>query len=224
MRCRSRDIENSRRNDKEVARLLRGWKVLAASTIVAITIILCYGIVQSESISSLLNAVASGGTANTTTVTDDDYNNEVEGRFLSEDNQDNEEHIDNEEHQEEDAEVAYDDDDDDDDASSQTSSSFSLNVNMPKFSMDGTEVFFLAFMLVIVLILLPRGCQILKDRKALNSRFGIGLLSSALIMYANLSFLFSLLLSYSNEVRMARWIHDIYKCVLTCLIVRSFIP
>ena len=99
MRCRSRDIENSRRNDKEVARLLRGWKVLAASTIVAITIILCYGIVQSESISSLLNAVASGGTATTTTVTDDDYNNEVEGRFLSEDNQDNEEHQDNEEQQ-----------------------------------------------------------------------------------------------------------------------------
>jgi len=208
MRCRSRDIENSRRNDKEVARLLRGWKVLAASTIVAITIILCYGIVQSESISSLLNAVASGGNA-TTTVTDDDYNNEVEGRFLSEDNQDNEEHQDNEEQQEEDAEVAY----DDDDASSQTSSSFSLNVNMPKFSMDGTEVFFLAFMLVIVLILLPRGCQILKDRKALNSRFGIGLLSSALIMYANLSFLFSLLLSYSNEVRMARWIHYINACL-----------
>ena len=188
--------------------------MLAASTIVAITTILCYGIAQSESISFLLNAVASGGTGTNITVTDDDYNNEVEGRFLSEDNQDNEEHQEEDAHSEDnrdqDNEVVY----DDGDASAQTSSIFSLNVNMPKYSMDGTEVFFLAFMLVIVLILLPCGCQILKDRKALTSRFGIGLLSSALIMYANLSFLFSLLLSYSNEVRMARWIHDILNACL----------
>jgi len=219
MHCRSRDVENSRRNDNEVARLLRGWIALAASTIVATTTILCYGIVQSEIVFSLLNAAVSDAAT-----TDDDvqgegdyYNDADEGgeadangdennrdegheeRFLSEDNHDNEEHQEEnagaEDNGAQDDEVAY----DDNDASAQTSSSFSLNVNMPKYSMDGTEVFFLAFMLGIVLLLLPYGRRILKDRKSLNSRFGIGLFSSALIMYANLSFLFSLLLSYSGE-------------------------
>ena len=222
MPCRSRDVENSRRNDNEVARLFRGWMVLGALTIVGITTILCYGIIQSESIFSLLNAAATSGIAATDDTFDgaDEYNNDAdeEGedgaggeennrnddhqqRFLSEDN-----NHENEEHQGEDAgaEEAVEDDDaaayDDVDATTQSSSNFSLGISMPKYSMDGTEIFFLALMLVVALVLLPFGRRVLKDRKALNSRFGIGLFSSALIMYANLSFLFSLLLSYSGEV------------------------
>lgn len=224
MPCRSRDLENSRRNDKEVARLFRGWMVLGASTIVSITTILCYGLIQSESIFSLLGSAASSGAATTDDTFDggDDYmynndadeegrddgddggennrNDDHQQRFLSED--DNHE---NEEHQGEDAgaEEAVEDDEagyDDIDATTQSSSNFSLGISMPKYSMDGTEIFFLALMLVVALVLLPYGRRVLKDRKALNSRFGIGLFSSALIMYANLSFLFSLLLSYSGEV------------------------
>lgn len=224
MPCRSRDVENSRRNDKEVARLFRGWMVLGASTIVGITTILCYGIIQSESIFSLLGSAATSGVATTDDTFEggDDYmynndadegredgddggennrNDEHQQRFLSEDN-----NHENEEHQGEDAgaEEAVEDDDaaayDDVDATTQSSSNFSLGISMPKYSMDGTEIFFLALMLVVALVLLPFGRRVLKDRKALNSRFGIGLFSSALIMYANLSFLFSLLLSYSGEV------------------------
>ena len=55
--------EGARRNDKEVARLFRGWMVLGASTIVGITTILCYGIIQSESIFSLLGSAATSGVA-----------------------------------------------------------------------------------------------------------------------------------------------------------------
>jgi len=225
MPCRSRNVENSRRNDKEVARLLRVWVVLGASTIIAITTILSYGIFQSESVFSVLNAAATSGAATTDDAleSDDDYGggDEDQQRFLGEDdNYENEEEYagaedgaydgddDNYENEEEYAgaeDGTYDDDDnnDNDDASEHSSSNFSLNLIMPKYTMDVTDLFFLALMLVIALILLPFGRQVLKDRKALNSRFGIGSFSSALIMYANLSFLFSLLLSYSGEVSRA---------------------
>lgn len=178
--------------------------VLGASTIIAITTILSYGIFQSESVFSVLNAAATSGAATTDDAleSDDDYGggDEDQQRFLGED--------DNYENEEEYAgaeDGTYDDDDnnDNDDASEHSSSNFSLNLIMPKYTMDVTDVFFLALMLVIALILLPFGRQVLKDRKALNSRFGIGSFSSALIMYANLSFLFSLLLSYSGEVSRA---------------------
>ena len=219
--------------------------MLGASTIVGITTILCYGIIQSESIFSLLNAAATSGIAATDDTFDgaDEYNNDAdeEGedgaggeennrnddhqqRFLSEDN-----NHENEEHQGEDAgaEEAVEDEEtayDDVDATTQSSSNFSLGISMPKYSMDGTEIFFLVLMLVVAVVLLPCGRRVLKDRKALNSRFGIGLFSSALIMYANLSFLFSLLLSYSGEVSALRTYRSSYAAwvawrVPSCLLL-----
>ena len=192
--------------------------MLGASTIVVITTILCFGIIQSESAISLLGSAATWGATSTddtfeggddymynNDADEDDRNDEHQQRFLSED--DNHE---NEEHQGEDAgaEEEVEDDEaaayDDVDATTQSSSNFSLGISVPKYIMDATDIFFLALMLAVALVLLPCGRRVLKNRKALNSRFGIGLFSSALIMYANLSFLFSLLLSYSGEVSALR--------------------
>ena len=64
------------------------------------------------------------------------------------------------------------------DASSQQAT-FNMNINVSKYYMHGAENF-LAFMLVIVLALLPYGYRVLKDRKSANARFGIGFFSAAL--------------------------------------------
>ena len=181
--------------------------MLGASTIVVITTILCFGIMQSESAISLLGSAATWGATSTddtfeggddymynNDADEDDRNDEHQQRFLSEEDAGAEEEV------EDDEAAAY----DDVDATTQSSSNFSLGISVPKYIMDATDIFFLALMLAVALVLLPCGRRVLKNRKALNSRFGIGLFSSALIMYANLSFLFSLLLSYSGEVSALR--------------------
>jgi len=210
MGCRARDIENSKRNDAEVARHCRCWIALAAMTIVSIVTIMSYGMV---------NSIYTGTASDQEYYGDDQAEgaNDAEGedgggegeggegqdggggRFLSEDSNDGENNsADNQDGEEDEEDYDY-------DASSAT---FNMNINVPKYYMDGTELFFLAFMLVIVLALLPYGYRVLKDRKAVNARFGVGFFSAALIMFANLSFLFSLLLSYSGEVGI---VFDLYR-------------
>lgn len=213
MRCRARDLENSKRNDAEVAHHCRCWIALGAMTIISIATIMSYGILNSRSMD---NASDQEYYVDDQVEEDNDAEGEGEGgegegeggegeggegqdgggeRFLSEDSKDGENNsADNQvaEEEEEDYDYNY-------DASSQQAT-FNMNINVSKYYMDGTELFFLAFMLVIVLALLPYGYRVLKDRKAANARFGVGFFSAALIMFANLSFLFSLLLSYSGEV------------------------